>query len=447
MKDIRVIHRTMTRLAAVVMTFMVMACSSIDEDFYFSDEPATGGATSGRELMEEERKVFILWSLGFNNLSSYLVSDLDDLTSGWLPGSTRKEDVVLAFCHNTAGAYSKQTSPVLMRIYRDLNGNAQRDTVLVLPKSTISASSETMEEVLTYIKDQYPAAGYGMLMSSHGTGWVPEGYCSNPSQFEGTTPFGSWRSARRPVPYTEPVQTEGMPMTKSIGCQNITSKSVYEIDITDMADAIPMKMDYIIFDACFMGGIEVAYELREACDKVIFSQTEILADGMDYVTMLTYLLENGTPDLEGFCRNYFDHYDKESGAWRSATISLVDCTRLEPLAQACREIFESYRTGIAALEGNYKVQRYYRTENTGHRWFFDLESIVRHAGASESEIGRLQAALEECVLYKAATKQFMQVIDIDTHSGLSMYLPYRGLNYLNGFYKGLEWNKATTLIK
>ena len=147
MKDIRVIHRTMTRLAAVVMTFMVMACSSIDEDFYFSDEPATGGATSGRELMEEERKVFILWSLGFNNLSSYLVSDLDDLTSGWLPGSTRKEDVVLAFCHNTAGAYSKQTSPVLMRIYRDLNGNAQRDTVLVLPKSTISASPETMEEL------------------------------------------------------------------------------------------------------------------------------------------------------------------------------------------------------------------------------------------------------------------------------------------------------------
>ena len=74
MKDIHIILRAMARLAAVVMTFMVMACSSIDEDFYFSDEPATGGATSGRELMEEERKVFILWSLGHGGHSIFVFS-------------------------------------------------------------------------------------------------------------------------------------------------------------------------------------------------------------------------------------------------------------------------------------------------------------------------------------------------------------------------------------
>ena len=31
--------------------------------------------------------------------------------------------------------------------------------------------------------------------------------------------------------------------------------------------------------------------------------------------------------------------------------------------------------------------------------------------------------------------------------GLSMYLPCNGSEYLDNFYKTLEWNKATALVK
>ena len=88
---------------------------------------------------------------------------------------------------------------------------------------------------------------------------------------------------------------DGTPDVKSIGVQNISKSELIEIDITDLAEAIPMNMDYIIFDACFMGGVEVAYELMEKCDKMVFSQTEILADGMDYKTMCSYLFAAGEP--------------------------------------------------------------------------------------------------------------------------------------------------------
>lgn len=432
-------------LCLTAAAILALACSTFDEFMIMDSSSSSGGASSSRVTSKETRDVFILWSLGFNNLSRYLEEDLNDITSNWLPESKRTDDIVLAFCHNTAGSYSIQTNPVLVRLYRDITGAAQRDTILTLPKETVSASAETMNEILTYIQKNYPAASYGMLVSSHGTGWAPEGYCSDPSYFEGKKILK--RMARQvPVPYREISQDDGMPLTKSIGCQNISSKQAYEMDITDMADAIPMKMDYIIFDACFMGGIEVAYELKDICGKVIFSQTEILADGMDYTTMLSYLLDNDDADLIGFCTNYFNHYDNQDGVYRSATISLIDCSRLEPLAQLCSSYFDSHRTEIAELEQQ-KVQKYFRDSMKGHTLFFDLESIFKCSGASESQMQSLSDALDQCVLYKAATPEFMSSFNIETHSGFSMYLPYKDKTYLNNFYKSLEWNMATSLVK
>ena len=433
-------------LACIAVAISLAGCAALDEEFIIEQDPVSGGATSGRVTSEENRDVFIIWSMGFNNLSSYLKEDIDDIASNWLPGSGRNDDVVLAFCHNTAGAYSVKTSPVLMRIYRDHDGLSHRDTLMTLSKNTNSASSETMNEVLTYIKDNYPAKSYGMLVSSHGTGWIPEGYSSDPSGYESQT-LSMRRAMGAPVPYAEVVPEDGMPLTKSIGCHNLTSKQVYEMDITEMAEAIPMQMDYILFDACFMGGVEVAYELKDVCRKLVFSQTEILADGMDYVTMLSYLLENGEPDLVGFCENYFNHYNSQTGAYQSATISLVDCAQLDGLAHVCRSLFESYRQKIASLEGNADIQRYYRSGIMGHRWFFDLESILKNAGITDEEKARVAAALDECVVYKAATENFMQSFQIKEHCGFSMYLPYRGRNYLNGFYKKLKWNEDTSLIE
>ena len=443
----KTIYRTIyALLAASLLLISLPGCSSLEDDFQPDPFYPSGGATSDRTVSDESRDIFILWSLGFNNLSSYLKEDLNDIASNWLPVKGRNKDMVLAFCHNTAGAYSVQTSPVLIQLYKDFNGLTHRDTLMVLPKETISASAETMHEVLSYIKERFPAKGYSMLVSSHGTGWVPEGYCNNPSSYENTM-YSLRRTRRGPVPYVEIPAEEGMPLTKSIGCQNISSKQVYEMDITDMAEAIPMHLDYLIFDACFMGGVEVAYELREKCDRMIFSQTEILADGMDYATMLSYLMEEETPDLVGYCENYFNYYNNQSGAYKSATISLVDCTRLDPLAEACSDIFESRRSEIAALEGKSTIQKYYRSGLTQHSWFFDLKSIISSCSASEDQVRKVEDALEGCIIYKAATAEFMQSFAINTHSGLSMYLPYRKRNYLNSFYKELKWNKDTGLIK
>ena len=151
-------------------------------------------------------------------------------------------------------------------------------------------------------------------------------------------------------------------------------------------------MDYILFDACLMGGIEVAYELQGKVDKVGFSQTEVLADGFCYESLTSHLLGGETPDLVSVCSDYFNQYEVQSGVYQSATISLIDCSQLSPLARVCGELFTKYSDAIAVLDHN-QVQRFYRM---GKHWFYDLESILLNAGINDI----LNASLNSSLVYR-----------------------------------------------
>ena len=394
------------------------------------------------------KKVFIVYSIGYNNLSDYLKTDIKELSQTYSSAKCSNHVVIFEHSVKSRGDYSTPNSPILYELTRDKSGNVGKNILLTMDPNTVSASSETLREVLECIRNKYNDAEYSILFSSHGTGWVPVDYCNMPDYYENLfSDYGPTMrvAGKRNLPYWGVLPADGGPVVKSFGVQNITSNTYHEMDITDMADAFPMKMQTVIFDACFMGSIEVAYEFRDVTESLIASQTEILADGMDYETMLKYVFNN---DFKGFCKNFFDHYNNLSGSYRSATISLIDCTRLEPLAYICREIFESQRHMIASLEGSMEVQRYYRLANsTIHKWFYDLEDIAVKSGISDAQADELRTALEGCILYKAATERFIEDISITNHSGLSMYLPYKDRAYLNNFYKKLEWNKATGLVQ
>ena len=397
---------------------------------------------------ESARKVLLLYSAGYNSLRSYLLDDIKDLKQGWLPGDDCNDDILLVYTHTSriGGAYDDPTTPYLIRLYKK-NGNTICDTLVTYPKGTISSSAAQLNEVLSYVKDNFTSGSYGMIFSSHATGYLPSGYYSNPSSYV-FKKSGMMRSRGipSPVPYIEPDFDPSLPMVKSIGQDQVgpsSNRVSYEMELSDFAEAIPMKLDYILFDACLMGGIEVAYELRGKCRTLGFSQAEVLAEGLDYKTLTQHLLLKETADPMGVCKDYFSQYDIQSGIYRSATISMVDCDKLEPVAEVCREIFSAHRVGLETITPS-NVQRFYRS---GKHWFYDLESIIREAGASEEEIAGLQDALAGCVLYKGHTPEFMNEFKIDIFSGFSMYLPCDGSLELDKFYKTLQWNQATGLVQ
>lgn len=408
----------------------------------------SSGNYGEREVNEETRKVMLLYSAGFNSLSSYLKDDIEDLKKGHIPTDARPDDVVLIYSHfPIAGeGYKTQTSPTLVRLHRGIDSVLVADTLVVYPEGTVSASGQQVNEVLKYIKKNFHAKSYGMIFSSHATGYLPAGYFQNPV---GESNGIGWMSARHQqmtvVPYVEPEYDPSLPMVKSIGQDQVGTSGdylSYEINLNDFADAIPMHLDYLLLDACLMGGIEVAYELKDKVGLVGFSQTEVLAEGFCYETITEHLLKENNPNPEGVCRDFFNQYDIQSGVYRSATISLIDCSRLDPLAELCKELFEKHADAISSLD-HMNVQKFYRNDK---HWFFDLESILVNAGISHEELVRLHDALDYCVVYKAHTPEFMNEFSINTFSGFSMYLPNKGSEYLDNFYRSLEWNKDTGLV-
>ncbi len=403
------------------------------------------------ETPPEPGKVLLLYSAGYNSLREYLLDDIRDLKGGWLPGNGTNDDVLLVYTHTPKkrGSYSTPSNPYLIRLYRNSKGDAVADTLIKYPKETISSSAVQLNKVLNYARESFPADSYGMIFSSHATGFLPAGYYTDPTEYIFSK--GMMRSRRvirepAPVPYIEPEYDPSLPMVKSIGQDQVGMPgeySSYEINIGDFAEAIPMKFDYILFDACLMGGAEVAYELQGKCGKVGFSQAEVLAEGFDYKSLTKHLLQNETPDPKAVCKDYFTQYEVQSGVYRSATISLIDCDRMDALSRVCKEIFAANREGLANINPD-NVQRFYRY---GKHWFYDLESIITEAGAADSEIEALHSALEECVVYKGHTPEFMSEIVIETFSGLSMYLPCHGGAELDKYYRTLRWNEATELVE
>lgn len=448
MKNLKNILFTIT-----IICLGLTSCSkdSIHEDG-FNRTPTNGKGEVSRLETDEKRNVLLLYSAGYNSLTSYLEEDIEDLQQGWLPGQGRNENILLIYSHLPVkpGNYATPSQPTLTRIYKDKEGQTVRDTLVRYSEDTHSSTAEQLHDVLAYVNRTFPAKSYGMIFSSHATGYLPAGFYTNPNGYIFNENKGMLHRAgirrSQPVPYIEPEHDPSLPAVKSIGQDQVGTAGnyqSYEINLDEFAKAIPMQMEYILFDACLMGGVEVAYELKDKCRLVGFSQTEVLAEGFDYRSLTSHLIGSPEPNPQAVCEDYFNQYIIQSGVYQSATISMIDCSRMGPLASVCKEMFSKYRQQTAELRAS-SVQRYYRSD---YHWFFDLYDIIARSGASSEELKQLQAVLDECVVYKATTPGFMGSFKIITYSGLSMYLPNCGTYELNRYYRTLQWNKDTSLVE
>ena len=407
-------------------------------------------------------RVMILYAAGCNSLSKDIKDNINDLKTGFIPDKKDKKALIV-ISHNAAGylTYTPETQSYVIRMYKS-KSHVVCDTLKSIPAGKFLTQPSVMKEALGYVKDSFKSEHYGMVFSSHATGWLPEGYYNSPEAQGNNNNSGLvWSAPRRSlnlpegaVLYYEPEHVEGEPLTKSIGQEDTYHGDIaisYEMSQVDFAANIPMHLDYLIFDACLMGCIETAYELRNVADKIAFSPAEVLQYGFQYKTIASNLLEEAEPDVYKACKDYFDKYDTQSDQYmRSATITLVDCTKLDRLATLCKELVTSCREGLDGVDPS-QVQPFFRSY---HHWYYDLEDVFVKAGISETQKNNLRNAIDACVLYKAATPSFLITqygsgsgFWINTYSGFSMYLPCNGSPYLDDFYKTLAWNKATGLVQ
>lgn len=376
-------------------------------------------------------QVLIYCGLGYNNLSGNLKKNLEDLQTDLLPGLSYDKAIV-AFCHHTdGGSYTRPNPPCLIRIFRGNDGQPVLDTLKTYEDFTVSASKEVLRSVLEEVRRIFPAHRYGLLVSSHGTGWIPGGY-------KGSSEQTSLRSvAQKP--------DSPWPETKAITNTYVGSaNNARWIELQDFADAIPMKMEYIILDNCLSGCVEVAWALKDKCDRLVVSPTEILTSGMIYNHLSRLVFSGPDPDLLTYCREYYEMYNSQSGSLRSGTITLVDCTRLDALAEAFGAIVSAHRSALN-VGLTRTVQRYYYS-SSDLRFYYDLRDLSVQLGATAAELARLDEALAACIPYHAETPSFFD-LPLERCCGLSVYILDPLRTRLNAFYKTLGWNQQVHLVE
>lgn len=341
-----------------------------------------------------------------NNLQWYAETDLANLVNGYLPVRTNRDEALLVFLDEG------KDHPALHRYYSTSDGNVYKELVKLYDTDFNSADPDNLKQVLDDVEYFYPSEHRGLVLWSHGTGWLPRGY------------------------YSDPVES------KSVAVKSFAQEKSSEIDIRDLADALTRHYEFILFDSCLMSTVEVAYQLRDKTDYIIASCAEVLVDGFPYTEIAQdFFFDHsgkGNAALRDICEQYFKYYNARTGASRTATVSLIDCSHLEELAAVCKRIFSAHKGDMAAVDPN-QVQRYYTSNK---HWFYDLEDYIRHF-ASSSECTELANALERCVPVKYNTPSVLDVFRIDTHCGFSTYIPIASANYLNSYYKTLDWTIAT----
>jgi len=362
----------------------------------------------------ENNYVVLLYIAGDNSLSVYGDdniygddnSDIKGLVDGYMPSGTDKEKTLLVFYD-----LGQDEGPRLSRFYRDKDDRVFEEVLVNYPVSLNSSTPESLKTVLADAETSFPATRRGLILWSHGTGFLPEDY-TNTAEGKKRMSFGE--------------------------------EDRKEIEIQDLREVLsPYHYDYIIFDCCLMGGVEVAYELKDCADYVAFSQTEIMAEGLQYGTMMDHLfnLSDARSAVIAVSQDYMDYYFSLSKNDQCATWSVVECAALPELAQACRTIFENHRDMIPTLDRK-SVQNYYRFSTM---WFFDLDDFIGRL-ADSSEYAAFTTALNKAMVYRNATSHFLS-IDISHYCGLSTYIPFSAYPQLNTYYCTLLWNEAAGLVE
>lgn len=261
-----------------------------------------------------------------------------------------------------------------------------------------------------------PARSYGLIIGTHGRGWIPKA---------GTGAFS--RNARRIAQERIWTTVDGAPQMRHMGDSATTQFNTDEFAAA--VESTGVKPDYIIFDACFMSNIESLYDMRRTAGKIVASPCEVMGTGFPYKEILPLLLlDNGTRcDLDAVCRTFVDYYEANStAAYRSACSALIDCSQIDALAEAVKRVNGSgtQEFDLNELQAYEGISSYYNPTHI----FYDLEDYVRRSCADPEAVRAFSEQLDKTVSSRYHTATFYSAYNglanaIDYYSGITTSAP------------------------
>lgn len=386
------------------------------------------------EPKEVNNRTVIIYMMAENSMASFITSDIQEMLGG--VKNIGNDDHLLIYLDDSSKP----------RIYVLDNKNTIRsfnnlEPTYIFPEELNSADASTLDLVMQYAITNCPAATYACSFWSHGSGWLYD------SEDVSNAP-------RR------------MPQRHSFGVDNgvntLTNHGKRML-IADMAEVLGKypKLEYILFDACFMQTMEVAYELRNCATYIIGSPAELMAYGAPYDKILQPMFAKPfSPNALAY--EYFNYYDTYYGS--GVILTAIKTAEFDDFVAVMQPLIESHEWLDVDVDD---CLRYYKESwNSFTRVvspmpdFTDIKSVMQRV-LTDSEMERWQAAFDRLVPVRYASNSWYTAFGDSGHGesmpvsqlqcgGVVMHFPFEiydaytfrdKIYTFNDDYKKTQWAK------
>ncbi|MGC9070417.1 MAG: clostripain-related cysteine peptidase [Elusimicrobiales bacterium] len=270
-----------------------------------------------------------------NNLESYGLSDVNEME---MVGSSDKINVVVEFgrIKGYSSADGDWTGCKRYYIKKDNDPNKITSPVIAETPKCDMGSWEYLSDFANWVKKNYPAKRYVLIVWNHGSGWNKGGDISE------------------------------LLIEKGISYDDETKNHITTPQLRMALERIG-GVDILAMDACLMQMIEIAYEVKDYAKVVVASEETEPADGYTYNTWLEPLVKNPKADEKTLARYMVDSYtDHYQSVGQGATQSAIDVAKLSKLRQLIDDFVGSVISAndlANAKNARTNAQKFYYSSN------------------------------------------------------------------------------------
>ena len=212
---------------------------------------------------------FFVYMGADNNLSPYANGDLNEMQQVGSDSNVNVVTLVDQDGDHDTHFYKVEHGSLTETPLSEINPGWIDEVDMSDPNTLITSAN--------YVIDQYPAKRYCIVLWNHGDGW---------------------KKTPRKVIYRQVIEDKGSMMRMDdVGYA-----------LGEIKAHLGSKIDLVGFDACLMGMVEVAYEIRDHAEVMVGSEDLIGVEGWPYDTILEDLVNDPIMDSETFAGKIVDRY-------------------------------------------------------------------------------------------------------------------------------------------
>jgi hypothetical protein len=229
------------------------------------------------------------------------------------------------------------------------------------------------------------------------------------------------------------------------------------MNIADLATCLAdiPHLDFLLFDACFMASVEVAYALRHYTDYIIASPTEIPGPGAPYDALVPVLCSSASAHTiaDAYYQPYAKKFDYGNGLtnenWTAGvSVAVIRTAELEQLASTTARLL-AYATPPAATLRRSIFDYDKRAGNLErHVGYYDFANLMRYLLPATHYASWETTFIAARPYWQTTVMGYSERGGLFTMSGttgLSCYIPSGQNSAADTAYRATDWYQAAGL--